>query len=101
MHVDYSNGLYSATDQVIDKLQKVQNFAAKVILSKNKYESASEYLKQLQCPPICQRIEYKLLMTVHKCLKSKDALVCQKIHLLSIWALSLQQTFIQTMIKMY
>ena len=45
-HLDYANALYiGLPDCDIAKLQCVQNAAAKLVLNKTKYDSATEVLK--------------------------------------------------------
>ena len=69
-HLDYANIiLFCAIDKVISRLQKVQNWAAKVILTKSKYDSRFEARKTLHWLPIQKRIEFKLLVMVYNCLK--------------------------------
>ena len=69
-HLDYANALYiGLPDCDIAKLQHVQNAAAKLVLNKTKYDSATEALKELHWLPIRFRIIHKLSMLVHKSLK--------------------------------
>ena len=66
-HLDYANALYiNLPSTEINKLQRIQNFAAKLITNKGKFESASSALKQLHWLPIRQRIEQKVLTLVYK-----------------------------------
>ena len=52
-HLDYANTIMVGLPMTdLKKLQRVQNIAAKVILGKRKYDSASECLKQLHWLPI-------------------------------------------------
>ena len=50
------------------KLQRVQNLAAKLILMKQKRDSATECRQILHWLPIKARIEFKILLLVHKCM---------------------------------
>ena len=69
-HLHYANIiLFGATDKVISRLQRVQNWVAKVILTKSKYDSSFEARKTLHWLPIRERIEFKLLVMVYNCLK--------------------------------
>ena len=69
-HLDYANALYTGLpDCDIAKLQHVQNAAAKVVLKKNKYDSATEALKEVHWLPIRFRVTHKLLTLVYKSLK--------------------------------
>ena len=68
-HLDYANALYTGLpDCDIAKLQHVQNAAAKVVLNKTKYGSATEALKELQWLSIRFRVIHKLLTLVYKSL---------------------------------
>ena len=60
--------LFGLPDYQIDKLQLVQNHAAKLILKKGKYDSVTPLLKMLHWLPVSARIEYKLLLLTYKCL---------------------------------
>ena len=69
VHLDYANGLYASLPKsCINKLQRIQNMAAKVVLCRKKQDSATECLKALHWLPICVRIKYKICVMVFKCL---------------------------------
>ena len=69
-HLDYANsilcGLPSST---IARLQRVQNWAAKMVLRRGKYDSSTDALKTLHWLPIAYRIDYKVLCLVFRCLE--------------------------------
>ena len=68
-HLDYANALYyGLLENSIKKLQRVQNMAAKVILGKKKLDSSRECLMALHWLPVQERIEYKILTLVYKCI---------------------------------
>lgn len=68
-HLDYANALFGGLPkQDIAKLQRVQNSAAKIVLRKERRDSATSCLKQLHWLPIRLRITYKILTLTHKCL---------------------------------
>jgi hypothetical protein len=70
-HLDYANCLLAnITKKQISKLQRVQNMAAKTVLNRSKYESATKARYDLHWLPIPERIEFKILMTVYKCLNN-------------------------------
>jgi hypothetical protein len=52
----------------IRKLQRVQNMAARIVMRRNKRDSISTMLKQLHWLPVQQRIMFKVLCLVHKCM---------------------------------
>ena len=70
--LDYCNSLLmNISRENIYKLQKVQNAAARLILSRKRRESASLALKQLHWLGIDARIMFKILLLVHKVLRGK------------------------------
>ena len=59
--LDYCNSLLSGMpQQLIEKLQKVQNCSATVLFKTSKRTHASPLLTKLQWLPVAQRIEYKV-----------------------------------------
>jgi hypothetical protein len=67
--LDYGNSLLVGLPKVLtDKLQSIQNSAAKLILQKNRDYSASSCLKTLHWLPIEYRIKFKVLCYLYKCL---------------------------------
>ena len=52
----------------INQIQKLQNFAAKVCLSKSLYEHVTPCLIELHWLPISFRINYKIAVLTFKCL---------------------------------
>ena len=72
-HLDYCNGIYSGLPEIdLNKLQRVQNITAKIVLGKGKFADPTDCLKTVHWLPIKYRVEYKILCTVYKCL-SGDA----------------------------
>jgi hypothetical protein len=68
-HLDYANSiLCGLPDTSIRKLQRIQNWAAKVVLRCGKYESSTETLKKLHWLPVRSRIDFKILCVIWKCL---------------------------------
>ena len=65
--LDYCNSLYFGTPKFnISKLQRVQNAAARLVLSKSKRDSISACFRHLHWLNIEQRVSFKLLMTLFK-----------------------------------
>ena len=68
-HLDYANGILGGLPKSsLNKMQAVQNMAAKITLGKGKYDSVTSCLVQLHWLPIKFRIDYKIVSLVHKCL---------------------------------
>ena len=69
--LDYCNSLlYGLKKSSIDKFQKVQNAAARVVLKLRKHESIRQKLINLHWLRINERISFKLLVFIYKCLNS-------------------------------
>ena len=68
-HLDYANAIFiGLPDTQIRKLQRVQNFAAKLVLQADKYSSSTTALKTLHWLPIRLRVQHKVLTLIWKCL---------------------------------
>ena len=68
--LDYCNGLLCGiTDELLCKLQKVQNNAARVVSGSKKYDHITPVLKDLHWLPIRKRIEFKILLLTFKCMQ--------------------------------
>ena len=67
VHLDYANALYSGLPEVdVNKLQRVQGMAAKIVTGARRYDSTTEALKTLHWLPVKLRITYKVLVLVFK-----------------------------------
>ena len=66
-YIDYCNSLLYGIPQVsLQKLQRVQNMCAHLVLRKQKTDSATSCLRDLHWLPIKQRIHYKILTLTYK-----------------------------------
>lgn len=69
--LDYCNSLLSnISKDKIHRLQVVQNNAARMVLKKNRYSSASSLLQELHWLPVDRRIQYKVSTIVYKSLNN-------------------------------
>ena len=70
--LDYANSLlYGASDSQIQRLQRVQNRAAKLIFKARKRDHVTPLLQQLHWLPVQQRILFKILTITYKCLHNQ------------------------------
>ena len=67
--LDYGNGLLDGVpDQLLDKLQRVQNVAARIVVRASRYDHITSILETLHWLPVRYRIEYKVLLMTFKAL---------------------------------
>ena len=65
--LDYCNSLFSGISRsALRPLQVVQNYAARVVLKRSKFEHSAPLLFQLHWLPIQRRIDYKILLITYK-----------------------------------
>jgi len=72
--VDYCNSVLASSPKTItDELQRVLNAAARLISGTGKYDRGLSRLlnDELHWLDIPQRVQYKLAVTVHRCLRSR------------------------------
>ena len=78
--LDYANAiLIGLPETLLNKLQLVQNNAARMIYRKRKSHSATELLKQLHWLPIRYRIQYKILVLVFKSMNEQSPKYIQEL----------------------
>ena len=67
--IDYCNAvLYGLPLYLIERLQYLQNLAARMVSGSQKYDHITPVLKDLHWLPVLQRIQYKVLLLTYKCL---------------------------------
>ena len=70
--VDYCNSLlYGIPKYLLQRLQWVLNYAARIVFKSNKYDHIMPLLRELQWLPIQQRIEFKILLITFKALNKQ------------------------------
>ena len=68
--LDYCNSLYNGISQAnLNKIQRIQNTLAHVVINTSKFEHITPILKKLHWLPIKQRIDYKLCLLTYKTLQ--------------------------------
>ena len=58
--------LYGAPNYLLQKIQRVQNAAARLIFQESKFSHATPRLRSLHWLPVTQRIQFKLLLIIFK-----------------------------------
>ena len=69
-NIDYCNALYyGLSKETLNKLQRVQNCAARLVMKVNRFDHVSldEVFDKLHWLHVRERIVYKVLLIVHKC----------------------------------
>ena len=84
-HLDYGNGIFSwLPESTLHKAQRIQNWCAKTVLQRSRYNSSTQALCNLHWLPIRARVNFKILRLVFKALNDqapsyiKDLLVFRK-----------------------
>lgn len=71
-HLDYCSSLFYGISCVnIRKMQRIQNWGAKLVLQRGRYDSSSRALYELNWLPVQQKIEFRILTLVYKCLTNQ------------------------------
>ena len=77
--LDYCNSiLYNCDQQLLSRLQRVQNAAARLLTSTKKHEHIMPILKSLHWLPVSQRIRFKVLSLTHRVLNDPSSPVYLK-----------------------
>ena len=71
-HIDYCNSLLNGLPAYqLNRIQKILNGAARIIFKLPKRSHISSFLKSLHWLPVRERIEFKIILQVFKCLKGQ------------------------------
>lgn len=78
--LDYCNALlYGLPASVIQRLQRIQNTAARVVTRRKKHDHITPTLETLHWLPIHYRVQYKVLLYVFKALKQEAPLYLEEL----------------------
>ena len=67
--LDYANALlFGITDVLIDKLQRMQNYAARLVVRCDRRDHITPILKKLHWLPVKQRVTYKIILLTFRAL---------------------------------
>ena len=78
--LDYCNGLlYGITNELLCRLQKGQNNAARVVSGSKKYDHITPVLKDLHWLPIRKRFEFMILLLTFKCMQECASLYLREL----------------------
>ena len=96
--IDYCNSLYiGVSKDVLYKLQKLQNAAARLIAKRNKRQSIRDFLIKLHWLPVEERIVFKLLIMTFKCIyKIAPHSLCSLITIRNAEQLLLKNVYLDT-----
>ena len=73
--LDYCNSLlFGVTDSLVQRLQAVQNAAARLVSGTRRSEHITPVLRQLHWLPVRERIEFKIAVLVYKALNGLSPL---------------------------
>ena len=79
-HLDYANSLlFGISKHLVDKLQRVQNAAARLILGYRKHESITPGLIELHWLPVRYRIQFKIATITFKVLSTNEPAYLRKL----------------------
>jgi len=78
--LEYCNSLFTGiTGKNIQKLQYIQNSAARILMKVRKYYHITPVLHSLHWLPVSFRIDYKVLLLTHKCTNGHAPPYLQKV----------------------
>ena len=70
--IDYCNSLlYGIPDKLLNRIQRIQNYAARVILRLHKFSHITPALATLHWLPVKRRIDFKIALLVYKALNGQ------------------------------
>ena len=101
--LDFCNSLlYGLKGNQLQKLQRVQNAAARVICNISRYEHISPSLYKLHWLPVSYRIQFKILLFVYKTLNGIAPLyLSELIELKKAWETQAENQLGHTLIEVF
>ena len=70
--IDYCNSLlYGIPDKLLNRIQRIQNYAARVVLRLHKFSHITPALASLHWLPANRRIDFKIALLVYKALNGQ------------------------------
>ena len=70
--IDYCNSLlYGIPDKLLNRIQRIQNYAARVVLRLHKFSHITPALATLHWLPVKRRIDFKVALLVYKALNGQ------------------------------
>ena len=70
--IDYCNSLlYGIPDKLLNHIQRIQNYAARVVLRLHKFSHITPALATLHWLPVNRRIDFKIALLVYKALNGQ------------------------------
>ena len=70
--IDYCNSLlYGIPDKLLNRIQRIQNYAARVVLRLHKFSHITPALAALHWLPVKHRIDFKIALLVYKALNGQ------------------------------
>ena len=70
--IDYCNSLlYGIPDKLLNRIQRIQNYAARVVLRLHKFSHITPTLATLHWLPVKRRIDFKISLLVYKALNGQ------------------------------
>ena len=70
--LDYCNSLLvGVPNYLVDRLQRIQNWAIRLLFKLSRYEHVTFYLAEAHWLPVKERINFKILLLVYKCISGQ------------------------------
>ena len=75
------NSVHGLPDNLINRLQRLQNIAARIVSHTSKFEHITPVMYELHWLPVKMRIRFKLLLLVYQCVQqTAPTYLCELLH---------------------